>query len=438
MLARYLFNLYQLRKNLRLDPSKLREIQCKKLKAMIRHAYEKVPFYHRKFQEAKIRPNDIKTVDDLSKIPVTTKAEIQASLLEDLVARNIDVNRCVKTTTSGSTGIPLTVIGDEVARNFWGALWARALLENGLRLSDKMAIIRNPRFFGKHKGVFRFLRRKYISVFDDVKRQLGLLEDYKPDVIRGYASSLAILADFCRKKAGCVKPRLVFTGAELLDKNYRELIGSVFECEVLDYYACVEFGLLAWECSEHMGYHMNVDSAAIEFLDDGEVVGPGERGEIVCTNFHNYVMPLIRYRLGDVGIPIEEQCSCGRTLPLMKMLEGRADDLFTALDGRLVYASSFFYNLFGNPEEIRQFRVIQERRDKLKIQLVVREGFLNVSGFLEKTRREIQKAFGEEMHVDFQLIDKIERDPSGKLRMILSHVPVKSINNKNRLARASV
>jgi phenylacetate-CoA ligase len=432
MLARYLFNLYRLRRNLSLAPAKLQEIQNKQLRVMVKHAYEKVPFYHRKLHEAKIKPGDIRSVEDLSKAPVTTKTEIQASPLENLVARNININRCAKTTTSGSTGMPLTVASDEIARDFRDALWTRARLENGLRIRDKMAIIKNPLYYEKHGGMFRFFRRKYISIFDDVPRQLALLEDYKPDVIRGYPSSLTILAESCRQKRSCLRPRLVFTGAELLEKRHRETISSVFECEVFDHYASVEFGPMAWECSEHAGYHMNVESVAIEFLDDGEVVGPGERGEIVCTNLHNHVMPLIRYRLDDVGIPAEEQCSCGRTLPLMKMLVGRTDDLLTALDGKLVYASSFFYNLFCSSEEIRQFRVIQERRDKLRIQLVVREGLLNVSEFLEKARIEIPKVFGEGMNVDFQLIDKIERDPSGKLRMIHSQVTEKSLNNKNR------
>lgn len=429
MLARRAFYLYQLRRNLRLDPSKLREMQRKRLRAIIKHAYENVPFYHRKFQEAGIKPDNIKSVADMAKIPMTTKAEIQGSSLEDVVAINVDVNRCTKTMTSGSTGLPLIVISDEKTEDFYTALWARAFFENGLRLKDKMVTIRDPRYFPKNGGRFESLartiigKRKYISVFEDVKLQLRLLEDYSPDVIRGYPSSLAILADVCRKKGSRFKPRLVFTGAELLDKGLRKLISSVFECEVFDHYGCVEFSLLMWECREHTGYHMNIDSAVIEFVKNGEAVAPGERGEIVCTTLVNYAMPLIRYRLGDAGIPTEEQCSCGRSLPLLKTLEGRTDDFLTALDGRIISPTIFSPYPFESLEGIRQFKVIQERRDELKIQLVAKESFLSDKQVFDKARKEIEKVFGEGMQVDFQLLEKIDSD-SHKLRKVISHVPV--------------
>jgi len=151
MIARLLLYLYELRKNLRLEPSSLQEMQRKKLRAIIKHAYENVPFYHKKFDSAGIRPDDVKSVADLSKFPVTTKSEIQVSSLEDIVARNIDVNRCIKRFTSGSTGIPLTIIVDKRAVDFEGAVWFRALFENGLRLWDRMAIISDPRSFPKKK-----------------------------------------------------------------------------------------------------------------------------------------------------------------------------------------------------------------------------------------------------------------------------------------------
>lgn len=423
MLTRHLFHLHKLRKNLRLELSKLQEIQRDRLRAIIKHAYENVPLYHRKFDEAGIKPEDVKSVDDLSKVPMITKSEIQASV-EDLVARNVDANRYFKRKTSGSTGLPLTVMGDGVTRDFRDALWTRALLENGLRLRDRKVTIGDPHYYVENRGLLRLLRRKYISVFDDVKRQLGLLEDYRPDVIKGYPSCLTMLADACRRTESFVKPRLVFTVGELLEKWCRKLISSVFECELIDCYACAEFGLLTWECHEHMGYHMNIDSVVMEVLDNGGVVAPGERGEIVCTSLHNYVMPLIRYRLGDIGIPIEEQCSCGRSLPLMKLVEGRADDFLTALDGRIVSPLVFSPYPFENLEGIRQFKVIQKRKDKLTIQLVLGEDFSNRREVFQKATRKIQELFGEGMYVDFQILAKINRDRGGKLRKVISRVPV--------------
>jgi len=401
-------------------------MQCKKLRAVIKHAYENVPFYHRKFDKAGIKPDDIQSVNDLSKVPVTTKLEIQRSSLDDIVAGNVDVNRCVKTMTSGSMGLPLTVIVDKRAEDFRGALWARAFWENGLRIGDRIAAIRDPYYFSKNRGWLErlgFIQRRLISIFDDAERQLTFLEDFKPDVIRGYPSSLAILADACRRRASCVKPRLVFTGSELLNNGDRKLIGSVFECEILDYYACIEFSLLMWECHEHTGFHINTDGAVIEFLKDEESVAPGERGEIVCTGLANYAMPLLRYKLGDEGIPIEGHCSCGRSLPLMKMMEGRTDDFLTDLDGRRISPLVFSPYPFENLEGIAQFRVIQERRNRIKFQLVLDEKLSGQEEIFERARKKIKELFGEGMCVDFQILPEIDRDPSGKLRKVISRVP---------------
>jgi phenylacetate-CoA ligase len=405
-------------------------MQLRKLRAILKHAYENVPFYHKKFRRTGIKPDDIKSFSDLYKVPFTTKFEIQASPFEDVVARNVNIDRCRKTTTSGSTGIPLTVVSDRVAEDFSFAVWARAMLENGLKpLVDRMATIRHPKFLQERKDIVGMLwanKRKQISVFDSAEQQLKILEDFKPDIIKGYSSSLAILADLCKKKGSRVKPRLVFTGADFLTGKNRELVSSAFGCEVFDYYGCIEFSLLAWECSEHVGYHINVENVAVEFIKDGEAVAPLERGEIVCTGLVNYAMPLIRYRLGDVGVLLNEQCSCGRTLPLMKTVEGRIDDFLTTLDGRVISGQIFSENYpFENWEKegIKQFRVIQERRDKLTIKLAVREGVFNEVPVLEKVRKKLQELFGEGMNIEFQIVDEIEKDPSGKIRIALSRVP---------------
>jgi phenylacetate-CoA ligase len=190
-------------------------MQWMKLRAILKHAYENVPFYHKKFRQVGIKPDDIKSFSDLQKVPFTTKFEVQASSFKDIVARNVNIDRCRKTTTSGSTGIPLTVLSDRAAEDFGSAVWARAMLENGLKpLVDRMATIRHPKFLREEKDVIGMLwakRRKQISVFDSAEQQLKILEDFKPDVIKGYSSSLAILADLCKKKGSYIKPRLIFT-----------------------------------------------------------------------------------------------------------------------------------------------------------------------------------------------------------------------------------
>ena len=427
MIVRQLLYSHMLMRNLWSDPASLRETQLKKLRSMIRYAYENVPFYHRRFEQNKVKPDDIVSIDDLIKIPVTTKSQIQSCPLQDLVSRTVDLERCITRSTSGSMGEPLTIAVSGKVVDFEGALWHRALSENGLGSRDRMSVIGDPRSFPRNARFFEsfgFLKRQYISIFDHVETQLKLLEQFKPHAIKGYPSSLAILADFCKQRTIAFKPRLIFATSEILDRKSRELISSVFEADVTDYYASQEFGLLAWECHEHIGYHMNLDGVAMEFVKDGEAAALGERGEILCTSLFNETMPLIRYEIGDVGIPIEEQCSCGRTLPLMKIVEGRKDDFLTSIDGRMISPTVFFPYPFKDFEGIKQFKVIQERRDKLTIQMVTGEGFLRADRRLMEARDNVKRLFGEEMEVEFQMLERIDRDQSGKLRKIVSDIPI--------------
>ena len=426
-------DLLGLRKNLRLKPLEMKKIQTKKLREIVWHAYWNVPFYHAKFREAGIKPEDVRTVEDLARIPTTTKSEMQAVPLKEMIARNVDVNKCLRNRTSGSTGIPLVILEDERAVSLQGATFLRAFFEDGLRLSDKKAVICDPRSFPKRKKWTQYLgimRKEYLSIFDDAHKQLSFLENYAVDAIESYPSSLVILADLCRQWGHNVKPRVVFTLAEVLDRQTRKLISTAFECELFDYYGSTEFGLMAWECREYSGYHMNADSLIMEFLKDGEIAAPGERGEIVCTTLINHAMPLIRYRIGDIGVPVGEQCSCGITLPLMAIMEGREDDFLVATDGRIIPPTVFFPYPFKDFEGIRQFRVVQEKRDQLTIQIAAKENFLVNGKMLETAKMEIQKLFGENMQVDFRIVDKIDRDSSGKLRKVVSNFPAKSASLK--------
>lgn len=415
-----------LRRSWRKPVSAMEELQAKRLRLILRHAYYNVSFYHRKFDEVHIKPDDIKDTRDLGKIPPTTKYEIQRAPLLDVVARNFDVKKCGKDLTSGSSGIPLTTYMSKQAHDFYSAVWTAVFLENGVKFWDKKAIIGEPRNFPKRKRwteYFGIMPHKYISIFDDAQTQLGVLRAYRPDIIEGYPSSLLIIADMYRRQKEGLKPRLIFTLAETVDRETRRLITSSFEADLLDYYGSSEFSLIAWECSQHVGYHINSDCMVVEFLRNGDLVNGNERGEITCTSLVNYAMPLIRYRQGDIGVPLKEPCPCGKTLPTMKVIEGRTGDFLTALDGRIISPTVFFPYPFKDFAKIRQFRVIQEKRDELKIQLVV-EGNSLAEEVLHEAEKEIRRVFGQDMQVEFEFLDELKRDPSGKIKKIESRVPV--------------
>ena len=415
-----------MKRNLSLSRSEILELQRKKLVGLVRHAYENVPFYHRKFDEAGLKPCDIWSLDDLAQVPVVTKAEIQSCPISDMLARGVDLSDCQAMKTSGSTGRRLHLYIDRGAADYRFALMARTYWEDGLRPWNRMAIVHVPPSLRsytmpRYRGV---VRRLHLSVLDSVDKQLEILEEYRPDFLESYPSSLVPIARACVERRVNIRPRLVLTGSELLLPGDAETIRSAFQCDSVDDYGCLELGPLAWECREHAGYHMNVDGVAMEFLDeDGVPVAPGERGMIACTGLVSYSMPFIRYMIDDSGVPSSEECACGRPLPLMKMVEGRKDDFLTAMDGRIVPPLAFGTPWFlGDIVTLKEYRVIQLSRDRVVVEIAGPQS-LDKEWILESGKR-VRSVMGEGVEVDFELVNQLERDAGGKLRKIISHVPV--------------
>ena len=424
MLIRALYDFYRLKRNLSLSQDELIEKQRKMLVAVVKQAYENVPFYHRKFDAAGIKPSDIRSVEDLRRIPSTRKQEIQSSQPQDMLASNVKIEDCVHEKTTGSSGRPLHIYLNKSASDYRFAVMARAYWENGLRPWHKMVHMEtssaargtvDPRF----RGV---VRRLSIARTDPVAEQLKIFEEYKPDFIMSNPSSLAPIANMRKDRKLNFRPQLILTGSELLLPDEAKLIRRVFDCDSVDDYGSHELGPMSWECREHVGYHVNVDNVVLEFLDkDGENVAPDEQGNIVCTSLVNYSMPFIRYHIDDKGIPSDEKCPCGRPLPLMKIIEGREDDFLTTTDGRIIsplVLSMLWY--IGNPD-VTQFRIVQESRDRLTIQLEGLKTSLSKET-MNSARSMIAEILGQDMQVEFQLVDKIEQDAGGKLRKIVSRL----------------
>jgi len=424
-----LSTLYQFRKNLKLDPKILEEIQRKKLKSIIKHAYDNIPFYHVKFKELNIRPDDIKTLTDISKIPFTTKSEIQKNYPDKIIARNVDPKKCSIRRTSGSQGQPLSVFVDERAANIDNAMWHRALFENGLTIFDKMAVLPNPHRLHQSKRWFQnlgIMRRKYVSVLDKPEIQIKILNEYNPDIIKTYPSYLSTLIYQCKKSDIIVHPKSIYTTSELINDDIRYLIEKSFNSEIYDYYSSEEFTLIAWECKRHNGYHINSDNLVVEIIKDDEYSVLDEEGEIVCTSLNNYAMPLIRYKIGDIGIMSNNVCNCGVKLPMLKMIQGRTDDYLTATDGRIIspraISDVFTYDYIYDAG-IVQFRIIQNEINSLKINIITNEKF-NINN-LELIKKEFLTVLGKDMQIKFILNKNIKNKSKIKLRKIISKVPIK-------------
>ena len=420
---RKLMYLHRVMKQQWLKASELEEIQQKMLRGIIKHAYDNVPLYHQKFRSVGVMPDDIKTVRDLEKIPITTKQELRDKFPDSVIARGVDINKCWNTRTSGSTGVPLTVVWDKRAEDYEKAIALRPNLSCGQKVRDKWVVITSQDHIVTKKWFqkLRIFAPEYMSLFDEVKKQISILEKFSPDILDGYSSSLYLLAKEIKETGNSkIHPRIIFSTSELLDEETRRYIKSVLGVEVYDQFGCVELARTAWECPEHCGYHIDIDAVVMEFLRDGDAVASGERGEIVYTSLYNYSMPLIRYAVGDIGIPSDEKCPCGRGLPLMEVVEGRKD-AFVQVPGGKIYSPIIWTILLRPFPEIAQFKVIQERKDLIRVQIVRGKNFSQET--VDRVKKSINTVLGEDVYIEVEIVDKIPRE-AGKVRSAVSKVRI--------------
>ncbi len=419
--------LRKVRKNQWLKPSELRELQNKKLRMIVNHAYVNSAFYHKKFRDAGINPKDVKTLADLSKLPFTTKWELREYGLGSMLSYGVNLNDCKVIPTSGSTGMPLKIVYDMAADDYSKAVNLRSMIENGLKARDKWVNIGDTRTANSPKWFQRlgFFDLRTLNLFDNVMGQINFLSGLNPDTIIGYPSQLALIAK-CIKADSVdeISPRNVFTTAELLDPPTRKLINSAFNIELVDLFGCIEVNRTAWECSEHCGYHLDVDSVITEFVKDGENIESGEAGNIVYTCLYNHAMPLIRYEVGDLGVPTNETCSCGRSLPLMKSIEGRADDFILLPSGKLV-SPIVLALLMKHSHGILEYQIVQEASNKIFVYVVLSEEVDEI--YLQGICTSIQNTLENEVEVTMKNVDRLKMGSTGKIRSVISKMNPKEL-----------
>ncbi len=417
--------------HLRWSRKQLEDFQNKNVRQIVSYAYEHVSFYHRKLDELGIKPADIRTVSDLNRIPVTRREELQKHG-EDLISNDFDSKKLKIVSTSGSTGQPFLTRITDAENDFRKVRILRVNIICGQKPRDRWVVVTAPQHRAQVSTLQRFLGLYIpfpVSVFDDPKTQLARIEKLVPDVLDGYSSSILLLAQEADKARSRIAPRMIISGAELIDASSRKYVEDVFDAPFYDEYGCVELGRLAWQCKKKKRYHIDADSVIMEFLDkDGEKVGPGETGEIVCTSLFNYAMPFIRYSVGDMGrVAKESECSCGISFPLMEVIEGRNDSLVVLSDGRVLSPIVFAWimDLFKYFTHISQYRVVQKRINLFRFIIKRRDSEVDE----ERMEAELTQHFRRFLNLDASevdsevvFVDEIPLDKSGKLRKVISEI----------------
>jgi len=315
----------------------LEQLQLERLKAKVREVYEKVPFYHRTFEERGISPDDIKTLSDLVKLPLTSKLDFKANYPLGLLA--VPMERVVRIhSSSGTTDKPTVAPYTQGDIDTWAEIIARMLATAGVTKDD---ILQNAQGYGLftgglgfHYGVERLGATVVPTSTGNTKRQLTLLQDLGTTVLACTPSYGIIVSDTAKEMGvdlGKTRLRLAICGAEPCSERMRKDVEARLGVPAIDNYGLTEAmgpGVSA-ECQYQCGMHIPEDHFLAEIIDpeSGEQLPYGEEGELVITTLTKEAYPVIRFRTRDITSLNPEPCQCGRTLVRMSKVTGRTDDM---------------------------------------------------------------------------------------------------------------
>ena len=403
-------------------------LQSLKLKRLLRHAYENISFYRKKFDDIGVDLKDLHHPEYFHHIPLLTKKEINENR-EGMISTRLNGNRLIPNSTSGSTGEALHFYLDFRSTVFRRASVIRNQEWLGNRLGDKSARIWGAPMDLKKAAAARGRLHSwvnnimYLSSYELSDQNLEIYErklnKFKPKLLISYPGPLAVFSEYLIKKNKKIKSiKSIISSAETLFPWQRDLIEKAFSCPVYNRYGCREFGDIAHECPKREGLHINFDRVIVEILDEKfKPVREGGNGELVITDLDNYGMPFIRYRTGDIGSFKNELCSCGRSFPLLDQVEGRTLDVIRAPNGNRL-GGTFWTLLFRSQPGIKNFQVIQDRLEFITVKYVKDSDVQNIN-FSEFERR-IQEMCGKDFKVHFEEVPFIPKTSSGKTRFVVS------------------
>ena len=356
-----------------LPRKEIRELQLKRLKETVKKLYENVPFYQNKFKELKIKPTDIKTLEDIRKLPLTTKDDLRNNSPFGMMITSLD--NCIELhASSGTTGIPITVCYTPNDIDVWSEVMARCLSMSGLTKKD---IFQNPIPYGTFTGAFGFhygaqkVGALVIpSGMGQSERQLKLMDYYDTTFISGvasYAMRLSQVAQEIDVDLKKLKVRNGLFGAEMFTPGLKKRIMNAWNMDVHDIYGLTEMcgPGVSTDCDQHDGLHLWEDHFLIEVLDPItlEPVEPEEEGEIVLTTLTKEGMPLLRYRTRDIAkIYDQEVCDCGRTHVKHTTIKGRSDDMII-IRGTNIYPGQIESTLMKNQEVGGNWRMVLDTKN---------------------------------------------------------------------------
>ncbi len=399
-----------------------------------------------------MHPGDVRTLDDLPRLPLLDKRLLRAAYPKRALAQGIDRRKLVQYASSGSTGEPFQFVMSRAEKGRrWAAMfrcWAWAGAYQGVR----QVYIKDGHALGSFShGLMHQVEQITtgmvgLSAYDvhdaHVDQVIAELLRYQPRVINTYPATGYRLAQEMEKRGVRLPLRAIITSGEVLFPFQREAIERWFGCQVHDFYGGEGMDV-AFQCGQSPYYHINVETTILEVTDDaGRPLPAGQPGQIVLTNLINHSMPFVRYAIGDLGALAgpEARCPCGRSLPLLGHVTGRSSDQLTLPSGRQLLMW-YFTDLFRQTPGVDAFQMRQEAPDRIVIRVVPGESFghlpggpgghggqgthtlgayVGPAGVVDDLRRRCSEQVRDEAQVEIILVDSIPSGPGGKRRFFVA------------------
>ncbi|MBC7481987.1 MAG: phenylacetate--CoA ligase family protein [Rhizobacter sp.] len=405
--------------------------QAARLRNLLIHAQQHVPYYREMFTRLAFDAAGVRGASDLPALPFLTKNLIRANVDGFKSDQAAGLSRF---NTGGSSGEPLIFfIGRERVSHDVAAKW-RATRWWDVDIGDPEIVVwGSPIELSGQDRVKqwrdRLMRTELLPAFEMSAARLdhfiARIRERRPRMLFGYPSALSKIAQHARRRGVALNDlgiRVAFVTSERLYDEQRATIGEVFGCPVANGYGSRDAGFIAHECPSG-GMHLTAEDLIVEIVDDaGRVVGPGEAGEIVVTHLATRDYPFIRYRTGDRAVMDDRRCACGRTLPMLREIQGRATDFVRAQDGTEMHGLALIYTL-RDIAGIAAFKIVQESIDFTRVMVVPGPG-CDIDTARARIEREFKARLGAAVRIEVEAVDDIPSERSGKYRYVVSKVMI--------------
>jgi phenylacetate-CoA ligase len=399
--------------------------QARSLRALVAAA-SRVPFYRDRFRTAGVEAADIRTLDDLTRLPVLER--------DDLVRLGVDGIRTrgswgLRASSSGSMGRPVQLLWPLTEMRWRDAAEARAHHWLGADIGERRLEVR-CRPVGRLQAIaaaalnLEAIHAPSVADRDVVRRVVASIERRPPALVWGVSNALYIAALALLDAGRRVRTRACWSGGNHLHPHYREALTQAFQCRVYERYATMETGLIAHECAEGGLLHVPAEGIIAEILAaDGTPAAPGEVGDVVVTALRNAATPLIRYRIGDQAqAPVHVTCVCGRGLPVFGTVSGRTQDHLRTASGGSIAPRQAVEAARPAMGSIIDFQAIQDAHGRLRV-LVMQRDSPEATVDRERLGAIFEALIAPPERPVVERVAQIALTPGGKIRTLVSQLP---------------